>query len=68
MSASSVVIARNRLGVAARRGNPATIAEARRDLATEKIAAYVQRVVAEAPPLSDEQRDRLVAILRGGAV
>lgn len=43
---------------------------ARRDLAAENLAAYVSRVVADAPPLTAEQRDRIAALLRptaGGA-
>lgn len=36
----------------------------RRDLAAERLAAYVRRVVAEAPPLSDEQRAKIAALLR----
>lgn len=40
---------------------------ARRDLAAANLAAYVSRVVAAAPPLSAEQRDRLAILLRGGA-
>ncbi len=41
------------------------ITEARRDLAVAKIEAYVKRVVDAAPPLTDEQRDRLALLLRG---
>lgn len=37
---------------------------ARRDLAEANIAAYIERVLAEAPPLSDEQRTRLAELLR----
>ena len=39
---------------------------ARRELAEAQIATYIERVVAEAPPLTPEQRDRIAAILRGG--
>lgn len=38
--------------------------EARRNLRAEKLAEYVARVVAEAPPLTDAQRDRIAALLR----
>ena len=38
---------------------------AKRDLASEKIAAYIERTVAEAPPLTTEQRSRLAALLTG---
>lgn len=36
----------------------------------DRVAAYVEKVLAHAPPLSDEQRDRLAELLRparGGA-
>ncbi|WP_271437791.1 hypothetical protein [Micrococcus luteus] len=38
--------------------------EARRNLKAERLADYVARVVAEAPPLTDAQRDRIAALLR----
>lgn len=38
--------------------------EARRDLNAAKIEAYVSRILAEAPPLNDEQRIRLAELLR----
>ena len=60
--------ARNRVGTYARHrpGSPEHEA-ARRELAAEKLAAYIRRVVDEAPPLSPEQRDRLAVLLRGDA-
>lgn len=39
---------------------------ARQELAVENIAAYVDKVIAKAPPLSDAQVERLAALLRGG--
>lgn len=39
--------------------------EARRDLATERLAAYIAKVVSEAPPLTSEQRERLSLLLAG---
>ncbi len=39
----------------------------RRDYAAEKLAAYVAEVAGKAPPLSPAQRDRIAALLRGGA-
>lgn len=57
--------ARAELGVATRLRDPERISAARRDLAAAKIQQYVERVVAEAPPLTPEQADRLAAILRG---
>ncbi|MFJ4255175.1 helix-turn-helix domain-containing protein [Microbacterium sp. NPDC090003] len=33
---------------------------------TDPIAAHVAAIVADAPPLTPEQRDKIAAILRGG--
>lgn len=45
--------------------------DAYRDLAAAKIGDYIEKVLAEAPPLNDEQRTRLAELLRpvrrGGA-
>ena len=43
--------------------------EARRDLHAARLAEHITRVVDAAPPLTDEQRDRLAVLLRpsGGA-
>jgi hypothetical protein len=38
--------------------------DARRGLAEQQITEYVQKVLALAPPLSDEQRTRLAELLR----
>lgn len=49
------------------RSRPATdpdLINARRDLAAAKLDAYIKKVVSEAPPLTDEQRDRIAALLR----
>lgn len=52
-------------GTARRYGRPAAeVDDAHRALATEQIAAYVEQVVADAPPLTDEQRDRIATLLR----
>ncbi len=40
------------------------LVEARRELRAAKLAAHIERVVAEAPPLTAEQRDRLAGLLR----
>jgi hypothetical protein len=50
---------------ARRSGGAASAADARRDLAEAKLADYITRVVADAPPLRESQRDRLVLLLRG---
>lgn len=59
---SIVQQAKGRLGAAARLGGDVT--GARRDLAAAKIEQYITEVVASAPPLTQEQRDRLAALLR----
>jgi hypothetical protein len=38
----------------------------RRDLAADRLAEHIEKVVSEAPPLTMEQRDRIAAILRSG--
>jgi hypothetical protein len=38
----------------------------RRDYAAEKLATYVAEVVASAPALTPEQRDRIASLLRAG--
>jgi len=40
---------------------------ARLNLRAERLAAHVAKVVAEAPPLTPAQRDRIAVLLRGGA-
>ena len=47
-----------------RKPNDPDLIEARRHLATAKLEQYVARVVAEAPPLTDEQLERVSALLR----
>ncbi len=41
---------------------------ARINLRAEKLAAHVAKVVAAAPPLTSAQRNRIAALLRGGAI
>ncbi len=51
-------------------GDPERVEHAsqlRRDYAAEKLAEYVAKVVAQAPPLTPAQRDRVAILLRGGA-
>jgi hypothetical protein len=42
------------------------VLEARRDFRAARLEDYIAKTVAEAPPLTDEQRDRLAVLLRGG--
>lgn len=67
---SEVVQARAALGSASRWGDKESIENARRDLAAAKVAAYVEKVLSEAPPLTTEQQTRISTLLRpyaGGA-
>ncbi|MDZ8275672.1 hypothetical protein R2Q81_06860 [Microbacterium aquimaris] len=59
-----IIAARGRLGYAKKIGDTTRITEASRDLAAEKLAHYIQTVVASAPPLTTAQRDRLATLLR----
>jgi hypothetical protein len=61
---SPLAKARAHVAVAHRKRDPQGIEDANRDFATEKIAHYVTRVLAEAPPLTQEQRTRLAELLR----
>lgn len=40
--------------------------DAKRNLRALKLEEHVLRVVGEAPPLTDEQRERIAALLRAG--
>jgi len=44
------------------------VGELRRNYAAEKLAEYVAKVVAQAPPLTAAQQGRIAALLRGGAI
>lgn len=65
----NVIQARSALGNATRSGDSDKISDARRDLAAAKLEAFIEKTIAEAPPLSAEQLDRLAVLLRpaGGA-
>jgi len=58
---------RAQIGAATRHHPDADTTDLRRELAAVKIADYIRSIVAEAPPLTQEQRDRLALLLRGGA-
>ena len=68
MATTEVVRRRNVVANISRHrpGSP-ELESARRELAAEKLAAYIRRTVDDAPPLTAEQRDRLALLLRGGA-
>lgn len=62
-----VLSARGRAGHAKKTGDAGLIEDAYRDLAAEKIAAYIEKVVSTAPPLTSAQKSRLSALIGGGA-
>lgn len=43
------------------------IVELRQELKAQRLQEHIREVVNSAPPLTAEQRDRIAAILRGGA-
>ncbi|WP_214370670.1 hypothetical protein [Pseudonocardia sp. H11422] len=53
-----------RAGNATRWGTITQAAEARREVRALKLAEHVERVVREFPPLTDEQCNRIAALLR----
>lgn len=64
---SEILSARSALGLATRRGDEDGKVEARRALAAAKVAAYIERALSEAPPLTEAQGERLRTVL-GGAL
>lgn len=72
---STVRTAQSRLANAVKKSNAersetarAAVDQARRELAEAKIAAYVDKALAAARPLTDDQRGRLAALLRGAGL
>ncbi len=49
-----------------RTANDPDLVEARRSLREHRLADHITRVIAEAPPLTADQRYRLALLLRGG--
>lgn len=64
---SEVARTRSRVAVTSRLGTPDDVKAARQNHAAAKIADYVAKVVAQAPPLTPAQRDRIAVLLRGSA-
>lgn len=60
-----VLSARGRLAVLRRwrSDDDPAVQDAKRDLTAETLAAHVARVVADAPPLTQAQRDRIAGLL-----
>jgi len=58
---------RARLAANKRHHPDADHSPAERDLCAEKLAEHVKKVVAQAPPLSDEQIERIALLMRAGS-
>ncbi len=63
MSPSPVLVATANLA-RAHRLEPERVPERERELAVAKITAYIEAQIAKWPPLTQEQRDQLAALLR----
>lgn len=63
MSARSI---QGRLGAEYRFRPDADHTELHRDLKAARLEEYIRRTVDDAPALTNEQRDRLAALIRGG--
>jgi len=51
-----------------KRDNPhADVTDLRRQLRAERLAEHIEKVLAEAPPLTDQQLNRLASLLGGDA-
>ena len=61
---SRLAKARSQVAVAHRKRDPEAIENAQRVFAVEKIAAYIKRVVADAPEFTPEQRTDLAELLK----
>lgn len=61
---SPVLQARSRLANAVRAGDKQGEEHARRELAMAKLEAAIENTLAAAPPLTDEQRDRITTALQ----
>jgi hypothetical protein len=56
----------NAIALDKKRNPNADVSALQLQLRAERLADYVSRAVAQAPPLTPEQRDRIVALLRAG--
>ena len=66
-TSKNVMLARSVVGNAARSGDPERLKNARRDLAAAKLEAFIDKTIADAPPLTVEQLNRVAVLLRPAA-
>ncbi len=55
---------RSQIAIEKRRNPNADVTELRRKLKTERTAEYIEKVLADWPPLTDQQRTTLAEILK----
>ncbi len=67
MSTTKTGTLRATLAATVRHHPDADVSNLRAELATERIAAYISRVVDQAPPLNEDQRRRITALLHPDA-
>lgn len=58
---------RSQIAVKKRHDPTADVTALRQQLKAERLEDYIRKTVQEAPPLTDEQRRRLAALLTSGA-
>jgi hypothetical protein len=66
MASATSARARHNVLLRYRSADDPVVVEARRDLRAVRAEAYIKKLVDDAPPLTDAQRDRLALLLRGG--
>lgn len=57
---------RSKIATTLRYDPAADVTDLRRELRAQRLEEHVQKVIDAAPPLTDEQRDRIARILQGG--
>ena len=57
---------RSKIALTLKADPAADVTELRRQLKEQRLAEHIVKKVAEAPPLTPEQLDRLAGLLRGG--
>lgn len=67
MASAASARARHNVLLRYRPADDPVVIEARRELRAAQLAEHIAKVVAQAPPLTNDQRNRLALLLRGGA-
>ena len=67
MASATSARARHNVLLRYRSSDDPVVIEARRELRAARAEDYIKKLVSEAPPLSQSQKDSLAALLRGAA-